>query len=100
MGLDLVALVYLGKSFDFDVYYIYHLFAFLMQLEIASICFMISAISKRKPIGLALGIAIIAYLLDVMCRIIPKINLSNMSLLFIIAMPVIFLLRLSQQLSI
>ena len=74
MGLDLLALVYLGKSFDFDAYYIYHLFAFLMQFEIASICFMISAISKRKPIGLALGIAIMAYLLDVMCRIISKIK--------------------------
>lgn len=55
-------------------FWLYHGAQFLMQLEVGSVCFLISAISKRKQIGPALGISILLYMVDLMCRIVPDIK--------------------------
>ena len=47
---------------------------FLMQLEIGSICFLISAVSKRRQLGASLGLAMVLYMADLMCRIIPDLE--------------------------
>lgn len=47
---------------------------FFMHLEIGSICFLISAFCKRKQIGASLGFAVLLYVMDLMCRIIPDIE--------------------------
>lgn len=47
---------------------------FLMHLEIGSICFLISAFCKRKQVGAALGFAVLLYVMDLMCRIVPDIE--------------------------
>lgn len=46
----------------------------LMHLEIGSICFFLSAVYKRKQVGAALGFAILLYVMDLMCRIVPDIE--------------------------
>lgn len=55
-------------------FWMYHGTQLLMQLEVGSICFLVSAICKRKQIGAALGFAIILYVMDLMCRIVPDIE--------------------------
>ncbi|MBR3469646.1 MAG: ABC transporter permease subunit [Lachnospiraceae bacterium] len=47
---------------------------FLMLIEIASICFCISAFSRKNRMGAGLGIAMIFFAMDIMCRIIPAIE--------------------------
>jgi ABC-2 type transport system permease protein len=52
----------------------YHILALVMQIEIGSICYLISSVCKRKQIGLALGIAVLFYLMDIMCNIVPDLE--------------------------
>lgn len=53
---------------------LYHLAQFFMQLEIGTVCFMISAFVKKNLLGAGLGIAILMFAADMMCRIIPAIE--------------------------
>ncbi|MBD5535527.1 MAG: ABC transporter permease subunit [Lachnospiraceae bacterium] len=52
----------------------YHGAAFLMQLEIGSICFFLSAICRKKPTGAALGLTIFFYMLDLLLRVVPALK--------------------------
>ncbi len=74
-----VALILLGFACmngmpDFSYFATYHMTCLLLQLEIASICFVLSAILKKKPMGAGMGIALLLYAADLMCRIIPAIK--------------------------
>lgn len=53
---------------------LFHAAQLLMQLEVGSLCFLISAICKRKQTGAALGFAVLLYIMDLMCRIVPDIE--------------------------
>ena len=53
---------------------LYHLAAVLMQAEIGTICFLISACSRKNRLGTGLGITILLAALDMMCRILPAID--------------------------
>lgn len=46
----------------------------LMMLEIGSICFCISAFSKKNRMGAGLGVAMIFFAMDILCRVIPAIE--------------------------
>ena len=46
----------------------------LMMLEIGSICFCISAFSKRNRMGAGLGVTMIFFAMDLLCRVIPAIK--------------------------
>lgn len=53
---------------------LYHFAQIIMQIEIGTICFMISAFTKKSLMGAGLGIAILMFAADMMCRIIPAIE--------------------------
>ncbi|MDO4322640.1 MAG: ABC transporter permease subunit [Lachnospiraceae bacterium] len=55
-------------------YALYHLAQLLMQAEIGSICFLISSLSRKKQTGAALGLAVLLYLADLLCRVMPSIE--------------------------
>lgn len=52
----------------------YLLSAVLMQLEIGTICFLLSALNRKNMTGAGLGIAILFFAMDMMCRIVPAIE--------------------------
>ena len=62
-----------GGDVSFHSFF-YHLLVLLMQLELASISFLLSAISSKKQIGLAMGLVLIFYSIDMIVRIISKVN--------------------------
>ncbi len=72
--MDVLGFVGIGAEIVWEQYVKYHLLAFLMQLELGSICFLISALCRKKQIGLGLGISVFLYLMDVMCRIVPDLD--------------------------
>lgn len=74
IGFDVAGFLGIGAKVVWKKYFLYHTASLLMQIEIGSICFWISACSKRKQIGLGLGIAVFFYLMDIMCRIVPDIE--------------------------
>lgn len=52
----------------------YMIMQMLMNIEIASICFIISSISKKNKIGLGISVALIFYTYDLMARIVPDLE--------------------------
>lgn len=66
--------VLLDAPLDKQSFLLYHGLQYFMQLEIATVCFMVSAAAKKKMTGFGLGGAILLYAMDLMCRIIPDIK--------------------------
>ncbi|NLW52166.1 MAG: ABC transporter permease subunit [Tissierellia bacterium] len=59
----------IGESVDFEKLSLLHLTAFIMNIQIASICIMVSAFSGTNSFGLGLGIALILYFLNIAINI-------------------------------
>lgn len=53
---------------------VYHFAQLFMQIEIGTIGFAISAFTKKNLMGAGLGMAILMFAMDMMCRIIPAIE--------------------------
>jgi ABC-2 type transport system permease protein len=76
----LLAFSIMGNSIDIKSFWLYHLLQILMQIETGSICFLISSITRKKLTGIGLGMVILLYAADIMCRIVPAIkNLKYIS---------------------
>lgn len=74
VGLDIIAFIAIGEEIALTEYVEYHLLALVMQIEVGSICYLISSVCKRKQIGPALGLAVLFYLMDIMCNIVPDLE--------------------------
>ena len=53
---------------------VYHGAQFLMHLEVGSVCYLASSLWKRRQIGAALGFAMLLYVADLLCRILPDME--------------------------
>ncbi|CAM4128520.1 ABC transporter permease subunit [Streptococcus penaeicida] len=74
IAIEYAALYTVDMSFDYSAFAQYHALAFLMQIEIASICFMFSALSKKKMVGFGMGLALLGYFMDIICRLVEKVD--------------------------
>ena len=63
-----------GEMHSEKEFLLFHAALFLMQLEIGSICFLISSVCRKKQIGAALGLTLLLYFMDLICRIIPDLE--------------------------
>lgn len=73
-GLYMLGFVALGEEMMMKEMLLFHVLQFLMQAEVGTICFMISAFSKKNLMGAGLGMAVLLFAADMMCRIIPAIE--------------------------
>lgn len=60
-----------GEGVPQKEFWMYHGAQLLMQLEVGSVCFLASAFCKKKQIGAALGFAVLLYMMDLICRVVP-----------------------------
>lgn len=63
-----------GEMPEMREFMLYHAAQFVMQQEVGSICFLVSAFCKKRQIGMALGLAILLYLMDLLCRVLPDLE--------------------------
>lgn len=70
----LAGFLFMEESVDIKYFLLFHLMQTLMNMEIGSICFLISACTRKNKIGAGLGIVILLYVVDMMARIIPAIK--------------------------
>lgn len=70
----ILGFVMMGEELMWKEMLLFHLAQFLMQAEIGTVCFLISAFSRKNMMGAGLGIAILMFAADMMCRIIPAIE--------------------------
>lgn len=74
VGAYILGIVILDENIDFGRFFLYHGMQFLMHLEVAGICFGLSAFMKKNKLGLGLGIVMICYAYDLMARVIPDLS--------------------------
>ena len=66
--------VYLKEELPVSEFTAFMLRQLLMNIEIAAICFGISAISGKSKMGTGLGIALVFYVYDLMGRVVPDLK--------------------------
>lgn len=73
-GLYAFGFVVMGEDVGGREMALYHLAAILMQLEVGTICFFLSACVKKTMMGAGLGLTLLLFAADMMCRIVPAIE--------------------------
>ena len=74
VAMYLLGFFIMGEDVNGKEMVLFHVAQFLMQVEIGTLCFLVSAFTKRNLLGAGLGIAIFMFAVDMMCRIIPAIE--------------------------
>ncbi len=72
--LILPGFAWMGSMPKMGSFMTYHLGAFVMCLEIGTICFLLSVLCRKRPIGAAVGIVVLFYMMDIMCRVVPALE--------------------------
>lgn len=74
VGIYVLGIIILGEDIQFDRLLLYHGMQLLMHLEIAGICFGLSAFMRKNKLGIGLGIVMLFYAYDLMARVIPDLK--------------------------
>lgn len=69
-----LGILFIGDSIPLDRFIQFHAMQFLMNLEIAAICFAISAFNKKNKPGVGLGIVLLLYAYDMIARVVPDLS--------------------------
>ena len=72
--LYLAGFLLLGQNLGISSFLLFMFSQILMSLEIASICFCISAFYKKNSPGIAIGLALTLYFVDFLARIVPPLK--------------------------
>lgn len=76
-AISVVSIAAIGETIPWKEISLLHLAYFLLQLEIAGICFGISAFIRRGSIGIGLGVAIMMYFLNLVANIADSAKFLN-----------------------
>lgn len=68
-GLSVLSMTAVGENIPWQEMNLLHIANFLLQIELAGICFGISAFLKRGSLGIGLGVAIMMYFLNLISNI-------------------------------
>lgn len=68
-GISVAAIAVIGEPVPWKEICLLHLAYFLLQIELAGICFGISAFSRRGSLGVGLGIAVMLYFLNIIANL-------------------------------
>lgn len=74
VGCYFIGFAVMGEEILWSEMLLFHGVQFLMLLEIGTICFLLSSFSKRIQMGAGLGITIVLFAADMMCRILPALE--------------------------
>lgn len=73
-GIYLAGFWLIGEDIGAKEFFLFHAASLLMQIEIGTVCFLISSFTKKNLFGAGIGVSLILFTLDIMCRIIPAIE--------------------------
>ncbi|MGN0389650.1 MAG: ABC transporter permease subunit [Wujia sp.] len=74
VGLYILGFAILGEHVPAKEFLLFHLMQFVMQLELAGICFGLSACMKKNKLGIGLGVVLMFYAYDLIARVIPDLS--------------------------
>lgn len=70
----LIGFWFMGEEVNGKAMGLYHFLSVIAQFEIGTICFFLSSFSKKILSGAGIGLAILFFAIDMMCRILPAIS--------------------------
>ncbi|MBD5500736.1 MAG: ABC transporter permease subunit [Lachnospiraceae bacterium] len=74
IGLYLSGVAILGEEIPLRRFFLYHMMQLFMHLEIAAVCYALSAFMKKSKFGIGLGMVLFLYAYDLMARVIPELS--------------------------
>lgn len=74
VGFYVLGFVILGEEIPAKEFILYHVMQIVMQIEVAAICYSMSAWMKKNKLGLGLGIVLLFYAYDMIARVIPDLS--------------------------
>ena len=77
IGFYLLGFGVLGEDIPTKEFVLYHGMQIVMEIEIAGICYAVSAFSDRNRLGFGLGVVLLFYAYDLMARVIPDLSDYN-----------------------
>lgn len=69
-----LSILVLGEEMAFEEFFLFHGMQLFMHIEVAAICFAISAFMKKNKFGIGLGMVLLLYGYDLMARVIPDLS--------------------------
>ena len=73
-GLYLVGILALGEEMPMKEFFLFQGMQALLHLEVAAVCYAISAFQKKNKFGIGLGIVLLLYGYDLMARVVPDLE--------------------------
>lgn len=73
-GLYLMGIKIVGEEFPMSDFVHYMTSQFAMNIEVASICYLFSALLKKNKMGLGIGLSMMLYVYDLMARVVPDLS--------------------------
>ena len=70
----MIAFLVLGEKDMGSEFAAFMLFQLMMNVEVAAICFVISAVSKKNKLGLGISVVMLLYIYDLMARVVPDLK--------------------------
>lgn len=74
VALILTGFAWMGSMPDMGYFIKYHCLVFLLCLETGTVCFLLSALQRRRPIGAAIGLTLLLYMADLLGRVVPALE--------------------------
>ena len=72
--LYLLGIVILGEEIAMSEFFLYHGMQCFLHLEIGTVCFLISACSRKNKLGIGLGFTFFFYVWDLLGRVVPDLK--------------------------
>lgn len=70
--ISVLSIVLIDEKVDWDILLLLHFAYFIMQVEIAAVCFGISAFIRRSGMGIGLGLATVLYFMNIIANLTDK----------------------------
>lgn len=70
----MLAIYILGEEMPMREFFLYHIMQIIMHVEIAAICYAVSAFMKKNKLGIGLGLVLLLYAYDLMARVVPDLS--------------------------
>lgn len=70
----MVGFLGVGEKEPGSEFLIFLFLQFMMNVEIAAVCFVISAVCKKNKLGIGISVAMLFYIYDLMARIVPDLK--------------------------
>lgn len=74
VGLYLFGMVILGEEMPMKEFFLFQGMQVVLHLEVATVCYGISAFQKRNKFGIGLGIVLLLYAYDLLARVVPDLE--------------------------